>query len=62
MIPHRSGSPSIEDIEAFSRAYRARLDEAEVAKSVPEDMSLEVFFVSLTICLVFCDRGRDINY
>lgn len=44
MMHHRSGSPSMEDIEAFSRTYRARLDEAEVAKSVPENMTLEVFF------------------
>lgn len=34
----------MEDIEAFSRAYRAKLDEAEVAKSLPENLSLEVYF------------------
>ncbi|KAL6269083.1 hypothetical protein ACE6H2_025994 [Prunus campanulata] len=44
---NRSGSPSMEDIEAFSRTYRARLDEAELAKSVPKNLSLEVFFYSL---------------
>lgn len=38
----RSGSPSMEDIEAFSTTYRARLDQAELAKSVPENISLEV--------------------
>ena len=42
----RSGSPSISDIEAFSTAYRAQLDEAEVAKTIPENIYLEV--------LVFC--------
>ncbi|XP_021771656.1 uncharacterized protein LOC110735781 [Chenopodium quinoa] len=36
------GSPSISDIEAFSTAYRTRLDEAELAKTVPENLSLEV--------------------
>ncbi|MCL7048028.1 hypothetical protein MKW94_008216 [Papaver nudicaule] len=30
------------DIEAFSAAYRARLDEAEEAGSVPKNVSLEV--------------------
>ncbi|CAB4319699.1 unnamed protein product [Prunus armeniaca] len=44
---NRSGSPSMEDIEAFSRTCRARLDEAELAKLVPENLSLEVFFYSL---------------
>ncbi|KAJ0086315.1 hypothetical protein Patl1_08140 [Pistacia atlantica] len=39
---HRSGSPNMEDIEAFSASYRAKLDEAEIAKSIPENMSLEV--------------------
>ncbi|PON76309.1 Ribosome maturation factor RimP [Parasponia andersonii] len=32
----------MEDIEAFSTTYRARLDEAELAKSIPENISLEV--------------------
>lgn len=32
----------MEDIEAFSLSYRTRLDEAEAAKSVPENLSLEV--------------------
>jgi hypothetical protein len=34
----------MEDIEAFSVAYRARLDEAELNKSIPENISLEVPF------------------
>ena len=42
MIFHRSGSPSMVDIDAFSTTYRARLDEAELAKSIPENISLEV--------------------
>ncbi|KAJ7959243.1 Ribosome maturation factor RimP [Quillaja saponaria] len=41
-LSNKSGSPSIEDIEAFSTTYRARLDEAELAKSVPENVYLEV--------------------
>ncbi|XP_054788369.1 uncharacterized protein LOC129294208 [Prosopis cineraria] len=41
-LSNKSGSPSMEDIEAFSTAYRAKLDEAELAKFVPEDISLEV--------------------
>lgn len=40
----RSGSPNIEDIEAFSTTYRAKLDEAELTKSVPENLTLEVQF------------------
>ncbi|KAL9245100.1 hypothetical protein vseg_018790 [Gypsophila vaccaria] len=38
----KSGSPSMSDIEAFSIAYRTRLDEAELAKTLPENISLEV--------------------
>lgn len=34
----------MEDIEAFTLAYTAKLDEAELAKFVPEDISLEVPF------------------
>ena len=37
----RSGSPDMEDIEAFSKAYQERLNEAEIAGSIP-DISLEV--------------------
>nr|GEZ44924.1 ribosome maturation factor RimP [Tanacetum cinerariifolium] len=37
-----SGSPDMEDIEAFSKAYQARLNEAEAAGSIPVDISLEV--------------------
>ncbi|KAI3417607.1 uncharacterized protein J3R85_014269, partial [Psidium guajava] len=43
-LSKRNGSPSMEDIEAFSSTYRARLDEAEAAKSVPENLSLERSF------------------
>jgi len=32
----------MEDIEAFSATYRAKLDEAELAKSVPDNLCLEV--------------------
>ncbi|KAK7282639.1 hypothetical protein RIF29_11577 [Crotalaria pallida] len=41
-LSNKSGSPSMEDIEAFSTTYRAKLDEAELAKFVPENLSLEV--------------------
>ncbi|CAL5417560.1 unnamed protein product [Camellia sinensis] len=39
---NKSGSPSITDIEAFSLAYRKRLDEAELSGSIPNNISLEV--------------------
>ncbi|KAG5067459.1 Ribosome maturation factor RimP [Glycine max] len=41
-LSKKSGSPSMEDIEAFSATYRAKLDEAELAKSVPDNICLEV--------------------
>ncbi|KAL4278904.1 hypothetical protein GQ457_03G032110 [Hibiscus cannabinus] len=41
-LTNKSGSPSMEDIEAFSVSYRAKLDEAELAKSVAENITLEV--------------------
>ncbi|KAK2985444.1 hypothetical protein RJ640_006740 [Escallonia rubra] len=41
-LSNKSGSPSIVDVEAFSATYRARLDEAKVAGSIPENISLEV--------------------
>ena len=31
------------DVEAFSIAYRKRLDEAELSGSIPENISLEVY-------------------
>lgn len=44
-ICDRSSSPSMEDIEAFSKTYRALLDEAELDKSMPDNISLEVCFI-----------------
>ncbi|KAL6962362.1 hypothetical protein U1Q18_037319 [Sarracenia purpurea var. burkii] len=41
-LSNKSGSPSMADIEAFSLAYRKRLDEAELSGSIPENVSLEV--------------------
>ncbi|XP_021602427.1 uncharacterized protein LOC110607582 isoform X2 [Manihot esculenta] len=41
-LTNKSGSPTMEDIEAFSTTYRAWLDEAELAKIIPNDISLEV--------------------
>ncbi|KAL5550208.1 hypothetical protein UlMin_000384 [Ulmus minor] len=37
-----SGSFDMEDIQAFSTTYQARLDEAELAKSIPKNVSLDV--------------------
>ncbi|XAR62439.1 hypothetical protein NMG60_11017190 [Bertholletia excelsa] len=39
---NKSVSPSMDDIEIFSLAYQKRLDEAELSRSVPENISLEV--------------------
>ncbi|KAJ4952815.1 hypothetical protein NE237_029647 [Protea cynaroides] len=41
-LSNKYGSPSMDDIEAFSTAFRARLDEAELAGSIPQDIFLEV--------------------
>ncbi|XP_057974072.1 uncharacterized protein LOC131162001 [Malania oleifera] len=41
-MSNKSGSPSMSDIENFSSAYRARLDKAELAGSVPGSLTLEV--------------------
>ncbi|KAK3229801.1 hypothetical protein Dsin_001682 [Dipteronia sinensis] len=42
VICYRCGSPCIEDIEVFTASYRAKLEEAEIAKSIPENISVEV--------------------
>lgn len=44
----------MEDIEAFSAMYRAKLDEAEIAKSIPENTSLEVFTFKSDHSLFLC--------
>ncbi|XP_047342168.1 uncharacterized protein LOC124945724 isoform X2 [Impatiens glandulifera] len=41
-LSNKSGSPTMSDIEAFSSAYRKRLNEAELTGSIPNDISLEV--------------------
>ncbi|XP_010912631.3 uncharacterized protein [Elaeis guineensis] len=41
-LSSKYGSPSMIDIEAFSTAYRSRLDEAELAGKIPNNISLEV--------------------
>ncbi|CAM8939495.1 unnamed protein product [Rhodiola kirilowii] len=41
-MSNKSGSPGMDDIEAFSRAYREKLDEAELSGSIPKNISLEV--------------------
>jgi hypothetical protein len=50
----------MEDIEAFSATYRARLDEAELNKSIPENVSLEVPFPSSFLFLSFAFWWGDI--
>ncbi|OAY65630.1 hypothetical protein ACMD2_05293 [Ananas comosus] len=40
-LSSKYGSPSMNDIEAFSSAYQSRLDEAELGKRIPENISLE---------------------
>lgn len=56
VIVARYGSPSMEDIEAFTVAYREKLDEAENAKSIPENMSLEVIFSFQLLYYFFCNN------
>ncbi|KAJ8762916.1 hypothetical protein K2173_023045 [Erythroxylum novogranatense] len=41
-LTDKSGSPNMEDIEAFSTTYRIRLDEAGLAKTIPDNIALEV--------------------
>ncbi|XP_073127724.1 uncharacterized protein [Henckelia pumila] len=41
-LTNKSGSPTMMDIESFSTEFRARLDEAESAGSIPENIVLEV--------------------
>ena len=50
---NRYGSPSMSDIENFSNAYRERLDEAERAGTLPDNISLEVSFRSTDQSLTF---------
>ncbi|KAK3144719.1 hypothetical protein QOZ80_4AG0316880 [Eleusine coracana subsp. coracana] len=38
----RYGSPTIDDIEAYTIAYRSKLDDAESAGKIPKNISLEV--------------------
>ncbi|WOL11916.1 hypothetical protein Cni_G20680 [Canna indica] len=41
-VSTKYGSPSMDDIQAFSTAYRTCLDEAEVAGTIPDNITLEV--------------------
>lgn len=41
-LSSKYGSPSMNDLEAFSAAYQSRLDEAEIAGKIPKNISLEV--------------------
>jgi hypothetical protein len=50
----------MEDIEAFSATYRARLAEAELSKSIPENVSLEVSFPSYFLFFSFAFWWGDI--
>ncbi|KAL5982642.1 hypothetical protein ACLOJK_016717 [Asimina triloba] len=52
-LSNKYGSPTVNDIEVFSAAYRARLDEGEVAGAIPDNISLENATVSgLFVCWV----------
>ncbi|XP_026394709.1 nonsense-mediated mRNA decay protein 2 isoform X3 [Papaver somniferum] len=53
-LSNKSSSPTMADIEAFSSAYRARLDEAEEAGSVPKNVSLEPQIQRKERMLAFC--------
>ncbi|XP_010416637.1 PREDICTED: uncharacterized protein LOC104702482 isoform X1 [Camelina sativa] len=44
-LTSKFGSPTMEDIEAYSTIYRAKLAEAELAKSIPDNISLEVYLL-----------------
>jgi hypothetical protein len=39
---YRYGSPTIDDMEAYTIAYRAKLDDVELAGKIPKNISLEV--------------------
>lgn len=41
-LTNKSGSPDMTDIEAFTKTYRVRLDEAETNGNIPGNISLEV--------------------
>ncbi|KAG6432556.1 hypothetical protein SASPL_104136 [Salvia splendens] len=41
-LTNKSGSPNMTDIDAFTTAYRMRLDEAEATGDIPQNISLEV--------------------
>ncbi|KAJ0241423.1 hypothetical protein HA466_0218220 [Hirschfeldia incana] len=41
-LSNKSGSPTMDDVEAYSKIYRGKLSEAELAKSIPDNISLEV--------------------
>ena len=58
---NRYGSPSMSDIENFSNAYRERLDEAERAGTLPDNISLEVSFQSTVQSLTFVLTIRSLT-
>lgn len=47
------------DIEAFSVAYRTRLDEAEADGSIAGNVSLEVVYLILLPPLFLCHINKD---
>lgn len=68
-LTNKSGSPTMMDIEKISTEYRARLDEAESAGSIPENIVLEVSspgverFVRIPQDLVrFKERNMYVKY
>ncbi|PKU70707.1 hypothetical protein MA16_Dca016905 [Dendrobium catenatum] len=62
-MSNKYGSPTMDDIEAFSSAYRLRLDEAEGAGTIPTDISLEYDLSFQKLCktrLVFMIISRSL--
>ncbi|KAG2572239.1 uncharacterized protein LOC120641046 [Panicum virgatum] len=65
----RYGSPTIDDIEAYTIAYRAKLDDAESAGKIPQNISLEVSSpgVERVVCIPeelerFKERAMYVRY
>ncbi|XP_076945086.1 uncharacterized protein LOC143615996, partial [Bidens hawaiensis] len=57
-LSNKSGSPTMENIEAFSNAYREQLDQAEAAGSIPV-VSLELTMGILLMCILVSSPGLE---
>ncbi|KAK2658893.1 hypothetical protein Ddye_005426 [Dipteronia dyeriana] len=60
-MSNKSGSPGIEDIKAFTASYRGKIEKAEIAKPIPENISVEVSFpgVERVVRIPQLDRFKD---